>query len=679
MPAHDFLRRYTETPTGSEAAPTLTEPIASDRAHRVIIEGVYPEVNAGRYAIKRVTGEKVQVEADVFAAGHDQLSVLLKYRHESETDWQETAMASLINDRWRAEFCVDRLGTYFYTIEGWVDYYKTWRDDLRKRISAGQDVSVELKIGAQLVEAAAGRASDADARKLRDWAFEFSEGEQATLAVRTQRALDEVLTALVLGHPDRSHASIYSPALRVAVDPVLARTGAWYELFPRSCPGRKGAHGTFADVEAYLPRIAEMGFDVLYLPPIHPIGHTFRKGKNNNPACEPGDPGSPWGVGAEEGGHKAIHPELGTLDDFKKMLLRARELKVEVALDIAYQCSPDHPWVREHPTWFKQRPDGTIQYAENPPKKYQDIYPINFETEDWQELWYELRSVIEYWIAQGVRIFRVDNPHTKTLPFWEWTISEIRETRPDVVFLSEAFTRPRVMYGLAKLGFNQSYNYFPWRNSKHELIEYFNELAHSPVKEYFRANLWPNTPDILPHALQNGGRAAFMTRLILAATLGSSYGIYGPAFEMQEHTPFRAGGEEYFNSEKYEIRDWNMSDPGNLSWLAASLNRIRRENRALDDIRNLVFHHTDSDMILAYSKATEDLSDVILVVVNLDWQFAQSGWVYLALDKLGLNPWAPYQVHDLLTDARFQWHGDRNYVSLRPWDIPAHIFRVRPY
>ena len=678
MAAPVFLR-YTEMPLSPESSATLSEPIASDRARRVIIEGVDPEVNAGRYAIKRVIGEKVIVEADVFAAGHDQLSVLLKYRHEGEQGWHETAMTPLVNDRWRAEFRVSQLGTYFYAVEGWVDYYKTWRDDLLKRVNAGQDISVDLLIGAQLVEAAASRASEADARKLRGWALDFSEGEKTALTDRTQRALDETMAALVFQYPDRSHASVYAPELRVTVDPVLARTGAWYEFFPRSCPGRHGSHGTFADVEAYLPRIAEMGFDVLYFPPIHPIGHTFRKGKNNNPACQPEDPGSPWGVGAESGGHKAIHSELGTLEDFKRVVARARELKIEIALDIAFQCSPDHPWVREHPTWFKQRPDGTIQYAENPPKKYQDIYPINFETEDWQNLWYELKSVIEYWMAQGVRIFRVDNPHTKTLPFWEWTIAEIRKVRPDIIFLSEAFTRPRVMYSLAKLGFNQSYNYFPWRNNKHELIEYFTELSQSPVKEYFRANLWPNTPDILPRMLQEGGRAAFMTRLILAATLGTSYGIYGPAFELQEHQPLRSGGEEYLNSEKYEIRDWNLSDPGNLMWLAAHLNRIRHENRALDDIRNLTFHHTDSDMILAYSKATEDFSDVILVVVNLDWRNAQSGWLYLALDKLGLNPWAPYQVHDLLTDARFQWHGDRNYVSLRPWDIPAHIFRLRGY
>jgi starch synthase (maltosyl-transferring) len=678
MSAHDFLR-YTEAPVGPGSLSTPGGPISSDQKPWVLIEGVNPEIDAGRYPIKRVLGERVVVEADVFAAGHDELSAILKYRHESETEWSEIAMASLGNDHWRAEFHVSKLGSYLYTIAGWMDHFKTWRNDLRKRIAAGQDVAVDLMIGAKLVEAAAAQAPEVEAHELRDWARGFCEGEKATLNNRAKLALDDEKAALAFRYADRSHASVYVPVLRVAVDPALARTGAWYEMFPRSCPGRHGPHGTFADVEAQLPRLAEMGFDVLYLPPIHPIGHTLRKGKNNKEASGSGEPGSPWGIGSEEGGHKAIHRDLGTLEDFKKLLTQARELKMEIALDIAFQCSPDHPWVHEHPAWFRQRPDGTIQYAENPPKKYQDIYPLDFETEDQQGLWEELKGVIEYWVAQGVRIFRVDNPHTKTLPFWEWAIAKVRGANPEVIFLSEAFTRPHLMYALSKLGFNQSYNYFSWRNSKHELIEYFTELSRSPAVEFFRANLWPNTPDILPRLLQEGGRAAFMSRLILAATLGSSYGIYGPAFELQDHLPLRQGGEEYLNSEKYEIRDWNLDDPASLEWLAAMLNHIRHENRALDDIRNLVFHHTDNDMILAYSKATDDFSNVILVMVNLDWRYAQSGWVHLALDRLGLAPNTPYPVHDLLTGGRYQWHGDRNYVSLRPWDIPAHIFRVRRY
>ena len=641
-----------------------------------MIEGVTPEIDSGRYPIKRVPGEQVVIEADVFADGHDLLTVVLKFRPENETIWSETVMESLGNDRWRGEFTVTQLGSCRYTIEGWIDPYKTWRSDLLKRIKAEQDISLDLIIGAGLVEAAARRANGADAQRLLAWAKEFSAGEKSTLKERSERALDEEMAALTLKFPDRSHATIYRQELGVMVDPVLARTGAWYEMFPRSCPGKVGAHGTFKDVEAHLPRIAEMGFDVLYLPPIHPIGQAFRKGRNNNPTCQPDDPGSPWGIGAEEGGHKAIYSELGTLDDFKRMLAKARELKIEIALDIAYQCSPDHPWVREHPSWFKQRPDGSIQYAENPPKKYQDIYPINFETDDWRALWQELKSIIDHWIGYGVRIFRVDNPHTKTLRFWEWTLNEIRRARPDVIFLAEAFTRPRVMYGLAKLGFNQSYNYFAWRNTKAELTEYFTELSQTPVKEFFRANLWPNTPDILPYFLQNAGRPAFMIRLILAATLGTSYGIYGPAFEVLENKPFQAGSEEYLNSEKYEIKNWDLNQPGNLTGLISRVNRIRRENPALYRMDHLYFHPTDNDTIIAYSKTTDDLSNVILMIVNLDPHHVQSGWVHLNLDMIGMQPGLSYRVYDLLTDTRYFWHGDRNYVLLRPWEMPAHIFQV---
>ncbi|HEY0256828.1 MAG TPA: alpha-1,4-glucan--maltose-1-phosphate maltosyltransferase, partial [Candidatus Methylacidiphilales bacterium] len=636
------------------------------------------EIAGGRYPINRVPGESVVVEADAFADGHVLLTIILKWRHESEVIWHELPMEPLGNDRWRGEFNITLLGAYFYTIEGWLDHYKSWRGDLLKRIKAGQDVSVDLRIGGELVEATARRASRDEGRRLRKWAKDFSEGEEGTLESRTELALDEGMAALTLQFPDRSHATVYSHELRVAVDPVLARTGAWYELFPRSCPGKSGPHGTFKDVEAQLPRIAQMGFDVLYLPPIYPIGQAFRKGKNNNPNSEAGEPGSPWGIGSDQGGHKAIHPELGTLDDFRRLVNKARDLEIEIALDIAYQCSPDHPWVREHPEWFLKRPDGTIQYAENPPKKYQDIYPINFESDEWQDLWRELKDVIDYWIAQGVRVFRVDNPHTKALPFWEWAIGEIRQARPDVIFLAEAFTRPRVMYGLAKLGFNQSYNYFPWRNSKAELIEYFTELSKTPVREYFRANLWPNTPDILPYSLHHAGRSAFMSRFILAATLGSSYGIYGPAFELLESTPRDASSEEYLNSEKYEIRDWDLEQPGNLTDLISRLNHIRRENTALHRIDNLEFHHTDNDALIAYTKISDRGDNIILTVVNLDRDNVQSGWVHLALDKIGYRWDSTYEVHDFLTDARYVWHGGRNYVSLRPWEMPAHVFRIGP-
>jgi starch synthase (maltosyl-transferring) len=633
---------------------------------RVIIEGVTPMVDGGRYAIKRVLGEKVVVEADIFADGHDALSAVLKHRQAGETKWRESPMRPLVNDRWRGEFTVTALGEARYTIEAWVDRFQSWRHDTQKKVKAGQDVSVELLTGAQLIE---------ESRELREAARRIRDGA-ADPAERANLALGERIAALMEGRPDRRRATIHDRELRVIVDPVLARFGAWYEMFPRSA-GKPGTHGTFRDVEAQLPRIAAMNFDVLYLPPIHPIGRSFRKGKNNNPTCQPGDVGSPWGIGGEEGGHKAVHPELGTLEDFERLVARARELGIEIAMDIAFQCSPDHPYVREHPEWFRKRADGTIQYAENPPKKYQDIYPIDFETEDWRALWAELKSVFDFWIERGVRVFRVDNPHTKALPFWEWAIGQIKAAHPEVVFLSEAFTRPKLMYNLAKLGFTQSYNYFPWRNTKRELTEYFQELTQTPVREYFRPNLWPNTPDILPQYLQYSGRPGFIIRLILAATLGASYGIYGPAFELCVSEPRETGSEEYLNSEKYEIRQWNLDAPENLSELIARVNRIRRENPALHSNESLRFHATDNDQLIAYSKRTEDLGNIILVVVNLDPHFTQRGWVETAPGEFGIEDQATYQTHDLLTGARYLWSGARNFVELDPRFAPAHVFRLR--
>lgn len=651
-------------------------PKTLDGQRRAVIERVAPEIDAGRYAIKRVPGETVTVEADIFADGHEVLQAVLKHRHESSAHWVETPMTPLVNDRWRAAFLVADLGQYVYTVEAWVDPFQTWRTDLRKRLAAGQDVTVDLRIGAALVREAVSRAAAGDADRLTSWAHEFGEGGSETLDVRSNRALDEEMNAVMLRHPDRKHASRYERELRVVVDPILARFSAWYEMFPRSCPGKAGAHGTFRDCEAHISHIARMGFDVLYLPPIHPIGQAFRKGRNNRPTCEPGEPGSPWGIGGAAGGHKSLHPELGTLEDFRALVRTAGEHGIKIAMDLAYQCSPDHPYVKAHPEWFKQRPDGTIQYAENPPKKYQDIYPINFETEDWRALWKELKSVVDYWIEQGVEIFRVDNPHTKALAFWEWMIADVKRRHPQVIFLSEAFTRPKLMYSLAKLGFTQSYNYFPWRNTKTELTEYLTELTRTEVREYFRPNLWPNTPDILTHYLQYGGRPAFMIRLVLAATLGASYGIYGPAFELCENTPREPGSEEYLNSEKYEIRDWKLDRPGNLTDFVSQVNRIRRGHPALHTNERLEFHAVGNPEIIAYSKTTPDGADRILVIVNLDRHYVQSGWVDLALHHLGLEPHSHYTVHDLLTDARYSWQGSRNYVQLNPGVLPAHVFHV---
>ncbi len=644
---------------------------------RVIIEGVKPEIDGGRFPIKRTVGEKVFVEADIFAEGHDVLSGVLRYRHESDEAWTETPLEFLVNDRWRAPFLVRKLGRYLYTLEAWVDEFKTWRRGLEKKVEAGQDVALELLVGAKLVEEASGRASGTDAKTLKERAIVLRSDRPADQAARIRLALAQELAHLMDLYPDRRLATSYEKELSVVVDRERARHSTWYEMFPRSCAPKPGAHGTFKDCEQRLPYVAGMGFDVLYLPPIHPIGRTHRKGKNNSPICAPDDVGSPWAIGAEEGGHKAVHPQLGTLEDFRRFVAKAHEHGLEIALDIAFQCTPDHPYVKKHPEWFRWRPDGTVQYAENPPKKYEDIYPLEFETEHWRELWAELKSVFLFWIDQGVSIFRVDNPHTKPFRFWEWVIGEIKRDHPEVIFLAEAFTRPKIMYELGKLGFTQSYTYFAWRHTKWEFTQYFTELTQTEVREYYRPNLWPNTPDILTEYMQSGGRPAFITRLVLAATLGASYGIYGPAFELCENRPREPGSEEYLDAEKYEIKHWDITRSDSLRELITRVNRTRRDNPALHSNEGLRFHPVDNDQLICYSKSTEDLANLILVIVNLSPHYTHSGWVDLDLDALGLDREHPYQVHDLLTDARYLWHGPRNYVELNPQVISAHIFHVR--
>ncbi len=642
---------------------------AGAERRRVLIEGVYPEIDAGRFPIKRVPGEEVAVEADAFADGHDAVSVVLCWRADGEAgDWHETPMELGWNDRWSGSFRVGELGRYRYTVVGWVDRFRTWYRDLRKKVDAGVDVSVDLLVGAELAAAAAKRAKGPQRTRLRSWAKRLEEAEGPEMA------FDPELRALMEAHPDRSLATTYPRELEVVVDPPRAGFSSWYEFFPRSF-GSGENHGILEDAERVLPYVARMGFDIVYLPPIHPIGTTNRKGKNNAPRGEPGDVGSPWAIGSEDGGHTAVHPDLGTLEDFDRFVAAARRHGLEVAMDVAYQCSPDHPWTKEHPEWFRRLPDGTIRYAENPPKRYEDIYPLDFETEAWQELWEALRGVVEFWIDRGITIFRVDNPHTKAFPFWEWMIAEVKARHPEVIFLSEAFTRPRVMYALAKLGFTQSYTYFTWRNAKWELESYFADMA--VVGEFFRPNLWPNTPDILPELLQWGGRPAFMSRLILAATLSANYGIYGPAFELCVSEPVAPGREEYLHSEKFEIRSWNLDDPGSLADLIGRINRIRRENPALQTDRTLQFHPIDNEELIAYSKVSDDGENAILTVVNLDPSHARSGWVSLPLAELGISEEHPYQVHDLLTDARYLWHGPHNYVEIDPHSMPAHIFRLR--
>ena len=646
-----------------------------DALRRVVIESIEPEVDGGDFAVKRVVGDAVEVEADVFADGHDVLAAALRYRREEEPTWDETPMKPLPNDRWRASFVVEEPGWYRYTVIGWVDRFATWRRDLVKRLEALQDVDVELLVGAELAGATAGRARGKDRRRLTEWAEALREGGPDVEEV----ALDEDVAETMAAWPDRRAATSYPKELPVFVERERARFSTWYELFPRSAATTGKAHGTFKDVEARLPYVARMGFDVLYLPPIHPIGTTHRKGRNNAPKAQRGDVGSPWAIGSAEGGHKAVHPQLGTLRDFQRLVTAAERHRIEIALDLAFQCSPDHPYVREHPEWFRHRPDGSIQYAENPPKKYEDIYPIDFETSAWQELWEELKSVVGFWIGHGVRIFRVDNPHTKSFRFWEWLIAEIKRDHPDVLFLSEAFTRPKVMYRLAKLGFSQSYTYFTWRTTKRDLTEYFTELTQTRVREFFRPNLWTNTQDILTEQLQLGGRPTFVARLVLAATLGASYGIFGPSFELMENQPLTPGKEEYLDSEKYQVRHWDLETRDSLSDLIARVNRIRHDNVALQSDRSLRFHRIDNDRILAYSKSSGEgrAAEVVLTTVNLDPEHAQSGWVELPLQDFGLDEERPYQVHDLLTDARFTWHGAWNYIELNPHVIPAHVLRIR--
>lgn len=652
-------------------APSIAPGGPSDGRRRVVIEGVAPEIDGGRFPAKRTLGERVVVEADVFADGHDALACVVRWRHQSSPTWNDAPMVAVGNDRWRGEFMVTELGHYVFTIQGWVAQFETWSRQFAKRVEAGQDVTLELEVAGAMIEAAAARADGSDSNRLQSYAAAVRKGRATATS-----ALGDELTLLMVRYADKSLAVTYPKELEVVVDTERARFGAWYEMFPRSA-GDAGTHGTFRDVERRLPEIAGMGFDILYLPPIHPVGRSYRKGANNSAEARPGEPGSPWAIGSEEGGHKSVNPQLGTLEDFRHLVQVAREHGLDVALDIAFQCSPDHPYTHEHPEWFKHRPNGSIQYAENPPKKYEDIYPFDFETESWRELWQELLSIVLFWAEQGVRVFRADNPHTKPFAFWEWLISEVKRQHPDAILLAEAFTRPKVMYRLAKAGFTQSYTYFAWRNTAWELSQYFTELAQLPIREYFRPNLWPNTPDILTEGLQTGGRPAFAARLVLAATLGASYGIYGPAFELCEGRAREAGSEEYLDSEKYQVRAWERDNPDSIRELITLVNRIRHENPALQSDRGLRFHPTENDHLIAYTKSTPDLADVVLTVVNVDPHHTQAGMVTLPIEELGIRRDRGYQAHELLSGARYLWNGPRNYVEINPQAVPAQIFRFR--
>ena len=639
-----------------------------------VIENLRPLLDGGRYPVKRVVGEDLAVEADVFKDGHDVVAAALKWRTLGETRWQETPMQHQDNDRWRGVCTLYENAIYEYTVEAWTDTFRGWQEEFTKKFEAGiSSLTTEALEGALLLEAAAERAYDYnDANRLHELSQKFQTSNAAEINAIAHSGELEVLMAT---YPDRAGATQYSPPPRVIVDRTIARTAAWYEFFPRSAEGRGDRGST---LRASLPRIDDakaMGFDVIYFPPIHPIGLTNRKGRNNSTTALPQDPGVLYAIGSDAGGHKDVDPALGTIEDFDWLQNEVRRRGMEIALDFAINCSPDHPYVREHPEWFYKQPDGSIKYAENPPKKYEDIYPLNFRCEDWPALWEEMKSIILFWAEHGVRIFRVDNPHTKPLPFWEYLINGVRAQYPDVIFLSEAFTRPKMMKALAKAGFNQSYTYFTWRNSKQELTDYFTELTQTDMREYFRGNLFTNTPDILPFALQDGGRPAFMIRVALAATLSSLYGIYS-GFELCENQAL-PGREEYLDSEKYQFKKRDWDGPGNIKDWIARLNKIRRENRALQFYDNLKFHHADNDAILFYAKMTMSRDNIILVVVNLDPHRKQGSYVDVPIDQFGPMEADIYQVHDLIGDARYTWRGRRNYVELDPEIQPAHIFRVR--
>ncbi|HYI02226.1 alpha-1,4-glucan--maltose-1-phosphate maltosyltransferase [Hyalangium sp.] len=649
----------------------------SSRIGSVVIESVRPELEGGRFAVKRVAGDTFTVEADLFKEGHDVLVAIVRWRQFSpagqETPWAEVPMKALGNDLWVAEFPLARNGRYQYTIEAWPDLFATWASELKRKVDAGREVRSELLEGAALMESTAERSrpfNEEDAQVLAEAARKLKQPPSPELI---SVALAPELARLAGKYADRSLATQYDRVLEVFAERERARTGAWYEFFPRSAVRDGRTHGTFKDAEAWLPYIQSLGFDVIYLPPIHPIGLTARKGKNNSLKAEPEDVGSPWAIGGAEGGHKAIHPQLGTPEDFRRFLKASELHGIEVSIDLAFQVSPDHPYVQEHPEWFLHRPDGTIKTAENPPKRYEDI--VNF---DWMgpgraTLWPELESVVLHWVKQGVRMFRVDNPHTKPIQFWAWLIRRVQDVHPDVVFLSEAFTRPKVMKALAKIGFTQSYTYFTWRIFKQELEDYLTEITSPPVSDYFRGNLWPNTPDILPELLQRSGPGGFRLRVALAATLSSSYGIYS-GYELCEARAL-PGKEEYLDSEKYQLVAWDLERPGHIRDWIRKLNAARKQHPALQLYDNLRFYRADNDRILFYGKRTQDGSSQVLVAVSLDPHLPQEALLDVPLEELGILPEETYQVHELMTDERRLWQGPHAQVRLTP-EQPAAIWAV---
>lgn len=675
----------TPTPPSPPTATTATAPVApsvasasdkpSVRPSRVVVEAVRPVVDGGAFPAKTAMGEPLTVEADVFTDGHDVVAAALCWRQVGASGepgaWQHQTMAPVGNDRFTATFTPNDVGRIEYDVVGWIDHLETWRRDTVKKIDAGLDVSLELRAGAALVDRAVDCTSSQEDR---DHLTHLRRAiNEADTPVLHDTRWTDIFWRCTPRHPE---ARLVRP-LPIDVDPLHGSFGAWYEFFPRSSVGGDTEGRTLLESIDRLDYVASMNFDIVYLPPIHPIGTTHRKGRNNATTATPDDVGSPWAIGSEDGGHTSVAPDLGTVDDVAAFATACHERGLQLALDIAFQCSPDHPWVSEHPEWFAKRPDGSIQYAENPPKKYQDIYPLDFESDDWQALWEALADVFRFWIDRGVTVFRVDNPHTKAFAFWEWAIASIRRDHPEAVFLAESFTRQRVMERLAKIGFNQNYTYFTWRQSQWELREYFEDLATRTV-DYFRPNAWPNTPDILTEQLQHGGRPAFVSRAVLAATLSPSWGVYGPAFELIEHTAVREGSEEYLDSEKYQLRSWNLDDGESLAPLLGRLNRIRHEHRAFRNLHTLHVHACEDPAILCFSK-TDPAGDgrPVIVVVNLDPFDQHRAFVDIDLAAIGLPYGSDYDVVDELGGVTYRWSGNMNYVDLAPWSASAHVFSVR--
>ena len=639
---------------------------------RVVIENVFPEINCGQHAAKRVVGQKFEVSADILADGHDVLNAHIKYKHEKAKTWKYAPMKLGENDSWSGTFEVEKQGYYEYTVEAWVDYPLTWQHNIERKIDDNQHVNVELEDGIQYLKEAKKKSKE-HAEYLSKLIEAFKNPDEYNFAI--DEAQSETLHDIFWNNPTKQFATTYSKTLPLFVDRKKALYSTWYEFFPRSTAKKPGEHGTFKDVLDVIPIVAKQGFDVIYFPPVHPIGTAHRKGKNNTTTALPGDVGVPWAIGNKEGGHKDILPELGTLADFQEVIKVAGEHGIEIAMDFALQCSPDHPYVKEHPTWFKWRPNGTVQYAENPPKKYQDIYPIYFESEDWENMWNEFISIVLHWNKMGIKIFRVDNPHTKPFGFWEYLIAEVKKVDADVLFLSEAFTKPKTMQRLAKIGFTQGYTYYTWRSSKAELIEYMTELTKGPMKDYFRPNFWPNTPDINPWMLQGGNENLYIVRHMMAATLSSNFGMYGPVYEQIENAAV-IGKEEYLNSEKYEVRHWDWNKVTKLSSLVAKINKIRKEHKALQETNNIDFCQIENDRILAYFKQSQDKSDNMLFIVNLDPYNRQGGWVQVPKYKMGLSIDQPIRVTDLITGNSYIWNQEWNFVELDPYQIPYHIFSI---